>query len=127
MIYAVHIIDEKFVKIGFSDGDLSNRIATLQTGCPFEIRELFTIEGSLRQEKSLHSALLRGFARVKIPMPPNEWYPGKNAFFQKFLADLRFGFDAGLGYIERYSPSLSQGSMCKGNGEFEPNLKWPSK
>jgi len=125
MIYAVEILDQKFVKIGFSSAASScERIATLQTGCPFEIKEIFVIEGTLRQEQSIHALLRSSFGRIRVPMPPNEWYPGKNHFFQQFLHDLRHGFDAGLTYLARYDPSVKQPG--KKSNDVSPNIKWPT-
>lgn len=127
MIYVVHILDQKFVKVGFTaDEDVGVRIAQLQTGCPFEITELFTIEGTLRQEKALHAALNVAFGRIRIPTPPNEWYPGKNTFFQKFLENLQYGAGTGLGFAEQYNPSVKQPSERRGD-DFSTNYKWPKK
>lgn len=125
MIYAAEILDNKFVKIGFSDGpDASRRIASLQTGCPFQIKPLFVIPGTLRQEQSLHAALSVAFGRIRIPMPPNEWYPGRNPFFAEFLANLRLGFDVGLAHAEKFNPSVRQSGQA-GARSTEPNIKWP--
>ena len=125
MIYAATILESKFVKIGFSESeDVGIRLATLQTGSPFEIGLIFAVEGSLRQEKSLHASLRVAFGRIRVPMPPNEWYPGKNPFFQQFLDHLRFGASAGLAFAECYNPSLRQPGK-KNDGDVSPNLKWP--
>ncbi len=128
MIYAVQILDNKFVKIGYSgDEDATKRIAQLQTGSPFEIKLLFTTYGSLQQEQSLHAALKVAFGRIRIPMPPNEWYPGKNPFFTGFLEYLKYGPDAGLAYLENYNPAIKQGSTKEGKEDVSPNIKWPTK
>lgn len=113
------------MKIGFSGGeDSAARIASLQTGCPFQIKELFNTFGTLRQEKALHSALRVGFGRVRIPIPPNEWYPGRNPFFQSFLEHLKYGPDAGFVFLDKYNPAIKQpGKKSRG----EPNIKWPLK
>lgn len=128
MIYAVAIMDGKYVKIGFSkDENAEKRIAQLQTGNPFEIKLLFTTFGTLMQEQALHSALATGFGRIRISMPPNEWYPGKNPFFQKFLDYLRFGPDAGLAYLDNYNPAVKQPGKKDDRTSYEPNIKWPNK
>ena len=126
VIYAVEIMDSKFVKIGYSnDEDPGRRLAELQTGNPFEIKLLFTTYGTLMQERALHSSLAVAFGRVRIPMPPNEWYPGKNAFFQGFLEYLKYGPDAGLAYAENYNPNVKQPG--KNKDEVKPNIRWPTK
>lgn len=126
MIYAVEILDKKFVKIGFSaNEDIRERIGALQTGCPFEIKEIFTTFGTLRQEKSLHAELSIAFGRIRIPMPPNEWYPGRNPFFTKFLEYLKYGPDAGLALLQNYAPEVRQPGK-KGGGVVAPNIRWPS-
>lgn len=126
MIYAVHILNQKFVKIGFSDqSDIALRIAQLQTGNPYQILPLFEIDGGLIQEKAIHYALARGFTRVRIPMPPNEWYPGRNPFFQKFLDELKFGTASAILYLEKYDSSVKQPSAK--HGQALPNIKWPSE
>lgn len=116
----------KYVKVGYSkDEDATKRIATLQTGNPFEITLLFTTYGILKQEQSLHGALRVAFGRVRIPMPPNEWYPARNPFFQGFLEYLKFGPDAGLAYLENYNPAIKQPGKKKDRESTEPNIKWP--
>ena len=34
---------------------------------------ILNVEGTLRQEQSLHGALTERFGRLRIPCPPNEW------------------------------------------------------
>ncbi len=131
MIYAVHILQLQFVKIGYSQHeDVKKRIAELQTGCPFEISPLFTIDGTLLQEKALHAGLQEAFAQIRVPMPPNEWYPGRNPFFQRFLNNLKFGADLGLSFCHRnddlqFARGVRPGSTERHN--LKPNLKWPVK
>jgi hypothetical protein len=101
MIYAIHILNCQFVKVGFSQNeDVSKRIAELQTGSPFQILPLFTVPGTIRQEQQLHAALGHAFSQLGIPAPPNEWYPGRHPFFRGFLSNLKLGFDIGLAYAE---------------------------
>lgn len=128
MIYVAQILDMQFVKIGFSEGSSAEpRIASLQTGCPFQIKEVFHIDGTLRQEQTLHSALFAAFGRIRIPMPPNEWYPGRPKFFCDFLENLKVGFDFGLTFAERYNAAVKQLSPREGRGDVTPNIKWPRK
>jgi hypothetical protein len=131
MIYAVHILRTQFVKIGYSQHeDVKRRIAELQTGCPFEILPLFTIDGTLLQEKALHAALLDSFAQIRVPMPPNEWYPGRLPYFKRFLDNLKFGADLGLAFC-RQNDALHFAKDVKPNTterhNLKPNLKWPHK
>ena len=126
MIYAVEILDMSFVKIGFSaNSDVNQRISELQTGNPFQINPLLTVDGTLRQEKSLHAALIVAFGRIRVPMPPNEWYPGRQPFMRGFIESLKYGFDAGFSYATSKDPSVRQGG--KKGDNFQPNYKWPKK
>lgn len=123
MIYAVHILERKFVKIGFSAAeDVAKRIAELQTGNPFEIKVVLTVDGTLRQEKELHAALTSAFGRIRVPMPPNEWYPGTIPLFEEFLEHLPFGPNQGLAFLDKYDPAVRQPGK---KGNFDPNFKWP--
>lgn len=130
MIYVAKIQDGKFIKVGFSGAkSVSERLSTLQTGCPYKIDEVFCIEGTLMQEQAIHGALKAAFARVRIPMPPNEWYPGKTPFFKEFLENLKYGFDFGLTFLEKYNVAVKQPSTKirknKANPNYEPQMRWP--
>ena len=125
MIYAVHILNQKYVKIGYSfEEDVSIRISQLQTGNPFQIKPLFTTFGTLMQERALHSSLTIAFGRIRMPNPPNEWYRGNSHFFKSFLEYLSYGPDAGLMFLEQYNPSVKQGAKC-GTTNVSPNIRWP--
>lgn len=127
MIYAVEVLRSKFIKIGFSaSDDVGERIAALQTGCPFEIRPILSTFGTLRQEKALHSALLVAFHRIRIPIPPNEWYPGRHPFMQEVVEYLRYGPLAALALIENKNPAVRQfGNKGKRIGELREVMRWP--
>lgn len=56
-IYAVLAGD--FVKVGFTKGDVSERIAKLQTGCPLPLQLIATGPGGRYMERSLHDLLKR--------------------------------------------------------------------
>lgn len=114
MIYAIHILDQKFVKIGFTRGGVTGRISSLQTGSPFEICLLEVVEGTLLQEQEVHKALTEMFSRAHIPMPPNEWYPGRNPPMQEFLAALPYGLDAALHVLDVRSSTVKQHSPKQG-------------
>lgn len=125
MIYVAEIQQGRFRKIGFcSDENPEFRIAQLQTGCPYQITLLFAVEGTLRQEKSIHAALEKAFARNGIPVPPNEWYPGKHQFFVDFLGALKFGANQGIAWAEKYNPAVKQWS--KKRGERSLVKRWPN-
>jgi len=124
MIYAIQILDGKFVKIGFSASETTqSRIASMQTGCPFEITEIFTVDGTIRQEKEIHKTLLCAFAKIKVPVPPNEWYPGQNPVFVGFLKALEISANQGISYCDEIVRKFER------PGEKtvfdEPNIKWP--
>ena len=124
MIYAIKILDGKYIKIGFSDRKTSQgRIDAMQTGCPFELEEILCTDGTIRQELEIHSALRSAFARIRIPIPPNEWYPGNGEFFQTFLKELRHGPNNALAFCDKYNQSVKQPG--KGKTSLEPNIKWP--
>ena len=124
MIYAVEILERRFIKIGYSaSDDVTERIAALQTGNPFEIRPLISVRGTLMQEQSLHGALRVAFARTGMPVPPNEWYPGRHPFFVGFLNELEFGFDAGITFLHKMDPAVRQPGK---DGERHLKLQWPT-
>ena len=102
MIYAVHILNGQFIKIGYCGKFVEKRIAGLQTGCPFEIKPLFTVEGTLIQEKELHKTLIKTLALRSIRMPPNEWYLGSHEFFMGFLMNLEESVNIGLAYLDNF-------------------------
>ena len=129
MIYAIHILDQKFVKIGFTDAtDISRRMAELQTGCPFELRMLACMPGNLPQEKRLHALLKDAFITIRVPVPPNEWYPGRNQMFQEFLRQLIVGVDQAVLFLDaridhrgQATPSTKDGR----DGLWAVNICWP--
>lgn len=47
----------KFTKIGYTGSDVEGRIASLQTGCPYNIELLGVIDGDVELERSLHKQL----------------------------------------------------------------------
>ena len=124
MIYAAEILGQKFIKIGSADRDVSLRIAELQIGNPFKIGLVMCVEGTLRQELSIHAALTTCFGRIRIPCPPNEWYPGRHPLMQHFLADLRISVSGALGYLSSYDPNVKQPGQ-KAGGHYEPVVRWP--
>lgn len=114
MIYVLQILDQKFIKVGYSGGAVSERIAQLQTGNPFEISPLLTVAGTLLQEQQLHAALSTALLRAGLPMPPNEWYPGRHPIVVDFLAALRFGCNQALALLDKHDPAVKQWSPVRG-------------
>ena len=110
MIYCLYIEKFKFVKFGYTRStDVNKRIAELQTGCPYEIKPVFTVEGTLRQEQELHSALRKAFARCHIPIPPNEWYPGCNFIVKNtmhLLVTNMGNINHALNLLDGFDPNL---------------------
>ncbi len=78
MIYFLSIMDGEYIKIGYTSRVIEKRLAALQTGNPFEIKLIFSIDGSLKQEKEVHCRLKEVFERLEVfSNPVNEWYPGE--------------------------------------------------
>lgn len=128
MIYAVEILDYSFIKIGFSaSDDVSIRISQLQTGSPFEIKPIFTIPGSLRQEQTLHALLMAAFSSIHVPNPPNEWYIGKNPMFKGFMESLIFGFEYGVAYLAKFDQSMRASTLDRRLeiGKDIGGFEWP--
>ena len=126
MIYVAAIMNGRYVKIGYCrDGTHERRIAALQTGNPFEIVYLFGIEGTLIQEQELHKALRIALGRIRLPMPPNEWYLSRHPFFKGFMEYLKYGAPAGMAYLDNYNPTVRPGSPKNDKGDITPNLVWP--
>lgn len=129
MIYAVSILKRQFVKVGFSaNDDVARRISELQTGCPFKIDPVLTTFGNIQQEKRVHAALSMCFAQIRLPMPPNEWYPGRNGFFKEFLDYLKYGPEAAVAFCEHYDPAIGFRGVradSKPRSMWTPNYKWP--
>lgn len=53
MIYFIKS-ESGHVKIGYTSNGIESRLASLQSGCPFELTLLKTCDGSMYQEKALH-------------------------------------------------------------------------
>ena len=78
MIYFMQS-DNGQIKIGYTDGTPEERLKSLQTGCPFLIRILGTIEGDLGTEKSLHDK----FAEDRLA---GEWFK-PSLKLMRFISD----------------------------------------
>jgi len=98
MIYFMSMLGNEYIKIGYTAQDINKRKSALQTGNPYEIEILFSIDGTLKQEKEIHRSLREAFERVKVfNNPVNEWYPGKNSMIKMFMSNVRtFGLTYAL-------------------------------
>lgn len=102
MIYAVHILNQKFVKVGYTaSDDVTRRVAELQTGNPFEIRVLRIFPGNMAREQELHWLLKEAFLRLNMPVPANEWYPGLHPLFRGFLQAADESLSASVAYLNQ--------------------------
>lgn len=128
MIYALEILGRKYVKIGYTrHGTVQQRIAELQTGSPYELTPIVWIGGTIRQEQAIHAALNTAFARCGIPVPPNEWYPGKHPIMGQFLDRLQISANQAIAFAERFNPSIKQPSP-RGDGMARTLRKeWPAR
>jgi hypothetical protein len=101
MIYFMSILNGEYIKIGYTGQAIDKRRCALQTGNPYEIEVLFSVEGSLQQEQSIHKSLKEAFARVKVfNNPTNEWYPGENPMIKTLISSVkRFGIDHSIAVI----------------------------
>jgi len=90
MVYFMSVLGGEYIKIGYTANDVNRRRASLQTGNPYEIELLFTIDGTLKQEKEIHRSLKDMFARLKVfNNPENEWYPGENPIIKMFMCNAK--------------------------------------
>lgn len=130
MIYCLEILNFKYIKFGFtSKNDLTQRISSLQTGCPFEIKPVFFIEGTIKQEKELHKTLSIAFGRMNIPIPPNEWYPGRNTASKhalEMITQKRGGINHAISCLDKWNPSLNQLTGSSSKRSDKVKLQWPA-
>ena len=128
VIYAVEILDQMYVKIGYSKAEnVQTRLANMQVDCPFQIKIVALVEGSLMQELALHASLRVAFGRIRVPMPPNEWYPGRLPFMAEFLKQMRlFGANTAMAFSEKYNSAIKQPGFGGGSpSDFLPIIRWP--
>ena len=105
MIYFLSVLKGEYIKIGYTAQCVEKRKAALQTGNPCEIEVVFTIDGTLKQEKEIHRSLKEVFERLKVfNNPVNEWYPGKNSIMKMFMCNVQ---NLGINYALRNIGSIS--------------------
>lgn len=68
-VYFAEAVGCDRIKIGFTGGPVADRIAKLQTSCPFVIETYGSVRGSAALEAGLHLA----FGGVRV-MPNAEWF-----------------------------------------------------
>lgn len=93
-VYFVEALGARRVKIGFAD-DPAKRLLQLQTGCPFELRLLFSVPGDRHLEREYH----RKYAHLRVDKD-SEWF-----FFD---ADLKQLIDAAMMY-DPHRPEMHEG------------------
>lgn len=100
MIYAIttETTRENSVKIGYTSRSIDDRIFELQTGSPFKIKILFTIDGTLKQEQEIHRLLKLWDSLVinKLALE-GEWY--KKRKINIFLEYLKLSYELSIQYL----------------------------
>lgn len=101
MIYFMSVLNNEYIKVGYTGRVVDKRKDALQTGNPHKIEVLFYVEGSLKQEQKIHGSLKRAFERVKVfDNPTNEWYLGKNPIIKTLMSSIkRFGVEHAIKII----------------------------
>lgn len=69
MIYAIAALGTEFVKFGYASRDPSDRLESMQTGCPFELRLIAYCQGDRNTEAAIHARLIKAKAFVR-----GEWF-----------------------------------------------------
>lgn len=104
MIYFLSMLGGEYIKIGYTGQCIEKRISALQTGNPCEIEIVFTIDGTLKQEKEIHRNLKEVFGRLKVfSNPVNEWYPLNNPIIKAFMNNVK---NMGISYAMQSVQSL---------------------
>lgn len=67
MIYFVHDEATLFIKVGFTDRDINDRLREFQTGCPGLLTPLLLISGTRHDEQAWH----KRFAGARVR---GEWF-----------------------------------------------------
>lgn len=116
MIYFLSVLGSEFIKIGYTAQDIEKRKSALQTGNPFEIKVIFTVDGTLLQEKEIHRSLKEVFERLKVfNNPVNEWYPSGNPIIKLFICNAR---NYGINYAIQNLQSIFHWDLDVIDGEI---------
>lgn len=78
MIYFARAEGTEFVKIGFTEGAVTQRLQTLQTGCMHKLVLEATVAGGVAEERFIHSKLHRHRTQ-------GEWFSLTPEFVREFL------------------------------------------
>jgi hypothetical protein len=104
MIYVLQVDNHRWVKVGYTGhDDVAKRIAQLQTGNPYPITAVMTVEGTLAEEQALHAALREALLRMHLTPAMNEWYPGRHHFMKGVMYELKHGPRAATAFADGYA------------------------
>ena len=67
MIYLIKTKGNDFYKIGYTSDSINKRLKSIQTGCPYKLKVINKINGSMYQEKILHTLF-------KTQRTQGEWF-----------------------------------------------------
>ena len=82
MVYLINAVKTDLYKLGYTDTDIESRIKALQTGCPYKLELIHSVNGSLYDEKKLHK--LWNHVREN-----GEWFQFKTEFvLNKVCSDM---------------------------------------
>ena len=84
MIYVYRAKGTDLYKIGYTSRKASDRVKEWQAGCPYELFLVGTIEGTLAEEKALHSRLRR-LGCWKSDAAGQEWFELSSDKVEKIL------------------------------------------
>ena len=116
MIYFLSILEGEYIKIGYTAQCVKKRMSALQTGNPYDIEVIATVEGTLKQEKEVHRSLKSVFERLKVfNNPVNEWYPGKNPIIKAFICNT---INIGINYAVENINSIFHWDIDVGEDEI---------
>jgi hypothetical protein len=86
MIYFIRCGDDGPVKIGYTDNNISSRLACLQTSSPFKLKLIGRMDGSLEKEATLHKM----FEHLRLE---GEWFKPNDELLS-FISEYRLSDEA---------------------------------
>ena len=109
MIYILETSDGKYIKVGFTDKPIEQRVKGLQTGSANEINVVVLVPGSMKQEKAIHKALKVVLAMITPQFKPfNEWYPSGASIFRYLIDDIKLaGVDHAINALNLLSYGIN--------------------
>lgn len=54
MVYLINAVDTNLYKVGYTNKDVNFRMKALQTGCPYKLKLIHSVNGSVHHEKKIH-------------------------------------------------------------------------